>query len=688
MISRYRFGHPISTGATVLDLPLSPLPVPRLQVTTDPLTLTCPLCADAVVYGLGEQARGINKRGWIYESNCTDDPHHHEDTRALYAAHNLLLISTPGEVFGLFLDDPGKVTFDVGYSRSDTLSITSANGDADLYLLEGESELELIRQLRQLTGRSYLPPKWALGYCQSRWSYASEQEVWQVVHGYHDRQMPLDSVCLDIDYMERYKDFTVNTDAFPDLAGLSRRLGQEGVRLVPIIDAGVKIEPGYEVYDEGVEQGYFCKEEDGSDFVAAVWPGRVHFPDVLNPEARAWFGRYYRRLTDLGIEGFWNDMNEPSIFYAQKRLERVLDQIEGYRGQNLDLHSYFQFTDLVASLSNNPEDYTQFYHTLGDGSRVRHDKVHNLFGFHMTRAAGEALEQLRPGQRTLLYSRASYIGMHRYGGIWQGDNRSWWSHLELNIKMTANVNLSGFLFTGADLGGFGSDATEDLLLRWIAFGLFTPLMRNHSAAGTRRQELYDYPHWEVFRNLLHLRYWLLPYLYSELVKAARGDGLLLRPLAFDYRQDAQAREVEDQLLLGESVMLTPVYRQNARGRYVYLPEEMLLLRLKAPGEWTQERLPAGHHYIAVALDEVPLFLRPDRLLPVAHTVGLSVSETDFQHLDLLGFVRSAAEYLLYDDDGMTTDYDRPEHFTRLSLNAQGKLTVQGEKSVKVCDCPT
>lgn len=683
MISRYTFGHPIQTDAVVTPLPASPLPIPHFAVTTDPLTLTCPLAEDAAVYGLGENVRGINKRGWIYESFCSDDPHHQEDKRSLYGAHNVLIVSTPDQVFGLFVDDPGRVTFDVGYTRYDTLTITSASGDADVYLLEGETELELVRQLRGLTGRSYIPPKWALGFSQSRWSYLTADEVRQVARGYHDKEMPLDMICLDIDYMEDYKDFTVDAKTFPDLAGLSRELKEEGVRLVPIIDAGVKIQPGYDVYEEGVAGGFFCKDEDGEDFVAAVWPGQVHFPDVLNPEARSWFGLKYKRLTDLGIEGFWNDMNEPAIFYSQKGLAQAMEQIEHYQGKNLDINTFFQFTGLVNGLSNSRNDYASFYHTLEDGSVVRHDKVHNLFGYNMTRAAGEALEELVPGRRTLLYSRASYIGMHRYGGIWQGDNQSWWSHLELNIKMMPSVNLAGFLYTGADLGGFGSDTTEDLLLRWMAFGLFTPLMRNHSAMGTRRQELYAYPRWEIFRELIRLRYYLLPYLYSEFMKAALNEGMLFRPLAFDYRRDPQARQVEDQLLLGESVMLAPVYRQNAAGRYVYLPEEMKLVRLKAPGVWAEEILSAGHHYIPVALDEVPLFLRPDKLVPVAKTVGLSVEDTDFRHLGLLSFVKDRAEYLLYDDDGVTRDYDRPEHFTRITLDADGSLTVEGEKSVQL-----
>lgn len=683
MICKYLFGSPIKTDAVRQELPCSPLPVPHFSVSEAPLTLTCSLDEQDIVYGLGENVRGINKRGWIYESNCSDDPHHHEDKRSLYAAHNFLLVSGSGGVFGLFVDDPGLVRFDIGYTRWDILTVTSVSGDAAIYIIDGETEADVVRQFRGLIGRSYLPPKWAFGYGQSRWSYMTANEVREVARSYREKGMALDAIYLDIDYMERYKDFTVNPETFPDLAGLAAELKGQGIRLVPIIDAGVKQEEGYDVYEEGVRKGYFCKTITGDDFVGAVWPGLVCFPDVLNPKARQWFGAQYKILLDQGIEGFWNDMNEPAIFYTPKRLNACFAALDELRKQPPEAHTSSHLSWLVDGLKNSAEDYSSFYHTLEDGTRVRHDKVHNLYGFNMTRAAGEALQALSPDKRILLFSRSSYVGMHRYGGIWQGDNKSWWSHLELNVKMMPNLNMVGLLYTGADLGGFGCDTTEDLLLRWMAFGIFTPLMRNHSAMGTRRQELYTYPRWETFRDIISLRYMLLPYLYSEFMKAALTDQMLFRPLAFDYREDSQAAQVEDQLLLGDSVMVAPVCRQNAAGRYVYLPEEMKLLRLKKAGVWTEEILPQGHHYIPVALDEVPLFIRPDKLVPIAKQVGLCVEETDFDHLSLLSFVKDTASYLLYDDDGFTRDCSGQNHYTAITLAKDGTLTVAGTKTVEI-----
>lgn len=488
MIRKKSYGHPFDTEAVVGSyVPLDGA-LPFLTEEGGG-RFSCPLDEDAVVYGLGENVRGINKRGWIYESVCSDDPSHREDTRSLYGAHNFLIVDG-AQRFGVFVDYPGKVTFDVGYTDSSVLTIQTEEPDLDLYLIDGDGPEDIVRQFRALVGRSYIPPKWAFGYGQSRWSYMTADEVREVAARYRAAGIPLDAIYLDIDYMEDYKDFTVNQKAFPDLPGLAAELKEQGIRLVPIIDAGVKIEPGYPVYEEGVRQGYFCTEADGSNFVAAVWPGLVHFPDVLNEEVRRWFGGYYKVLLDQGIEGFWNDMNEPSIFYSEQRLKTTFDKIDECRTETPDLHTFGALQGLLGGLKNNPEDYKYFYHRYKDG-RVRHDRVHNLYGYNMTRAAGEAMEALEPEKRILLFSRSSYIGMHRYGGIWTGDNLSWWSHILLNLQMMPSLNMCGFLYVGADLGGFGADVTEDLLLRWLALagagGVYPadaePLGHGDQAAG-------------------------------------------------------------------------------------------------------------------------------------------------------------------------------------------------------------
>ena len=669
MIQRFSFGHPFPTQSVVLSLPAESGPVPFL--TPDGTGWRFPLSEQAAVYGLGEMPRGINKRGWHYITNNTDESRHSEDKLSFYGAHNFLLVRDGSTCFGLFVDFPGKVYYDIGYTRHDLFSFHTETPDYDLYLLSGGNENAVCKEFRTLIGRSYIPPKWAFGLAQSRWGYKTEEDVREVARQYKEHDLPLDMICMDIEYMQDYADFTVNKERFSDLAKLSADLKAQGIRLVPIIDAGVRIDPNDPTCTEGLEKGYFCKKADGTPFVAAVWPGKAYFADFLRPEVREWFGHKYKALTDCGIEGFWNDMNEPSLFYSPERLRAFLNDMAALREKdNIEQEEFFpRVVGGAMGLMNSPADYASFYHEV-DGQKVRHDQVHNLYGGSMTRAAGEAFADLRPGQRTLLYSRSSFIGSHRYGGIWLGDNNSSWAQLLANIQMMPSVQMCGFLYSGADLCGFSSDTTPDLALRWLEFGLLTPLMRNHSAVGTRMQEYYRFP--EVLpavRNMIRLRYALLPYLYSEFMKAALENTSYFRPLAFDYPDDPDAREVEDQLLLGEGLMAAPVYVQNAHGRHVYLPEPMKLLRLRAVDDYDEEILPAGHHYIRCALDEVLLFLRPGHIIPVAQPAN-NTSELDDASLTLWSFLPDgeSAEYRMYRDDGVTTEYEKKEHWKTLQIH--------------------
>ena len=669
MIQRFSFGHPFPTQSVVLSLPAESGPVPFL--TPDDSGWRFTLSEQAAVYGLGEMPRGINKRGWHYITNNTDESRHSEDKLSFYGAHNFLLVRDGSTCFGLFVDFPGKVYYDIGYTRHDLFSFHTETPDYDLYLLSGGNENAICKEFRTLIGRSYIPPKWAFGLAQSRWGYKTEEDVREVARQYKEHDLPLDMICMDIEYMQDYADFTVNKERFPDLAKLSADLKAQGIRLVPIIDAGVRIDPNDPTCTEGVEKGYFCKKADGTPFVAAVWPGKAYFADFLRPEVREWFGHKYKALTDCGIEGFWNDMNEPSLFYSPERLRAFLNDMAALREKdNIEQEEFFlRVVGGAMGLMNSPADYASFYHEV-DGQKVRHDQVHNLYGGSMTRAAGEAFADLRPGQRTLLYSRSSFIGSHRYGGIWLGDNNSSWAQLLANIQMMPSVQMCGFLYSGADLCGFSSDTTPDLALRWLEFGLLTPLMRNHSAVGTRMQEYYRFP--EVLpavRNMIRLRYALLPYLYSEFMKAALENTSYFRPLAFDYPDDPDAREVEDQLLLGEGLMAAPVYVQNAHGRHVYLPEPMKLLRLRAVDDYDEEILPAGHHYIRCALDEVLLFIRPGHIIPVAQPAN-NTSELDDASLTLWSFLPDgeSAEYRMYRDDGVTTEYEKKEHWKTLQIH--------------------
>lgn len=662
MIRKYVYGKPFPTEAVITEVnPADGAPAYGSIETEQGFCFTYQMEEDDIVYGLGEANRGLNKRGYRYISDCTDDPNHTEDKSSLYGAHNFIVVAGK-KPFGLFFDYPSVMTFDIGYTRSDRLTVFCGEADLNLFVIDGESPYDIVKQFRRMTGRSYIPPKYAFGFGQSRWGYKTKEDFRKVVSGYRENGIPLDMVYMDIDYMQDFKDFTVNEKNFPDFPEFVQEMKDQNIRLIPIIDAGVKIEEGYDVYEEGVRNRYFCQREDGSDFVAAVWPGDTHFPDMLNQEARTWFGDKYRILTDQGIEGFWNDMNEPAIFYSREGMAELKEALKQFvEDESAGGPSIWPLMGKVEGLANSRDDYRRFYHGTKEG-RIRHDKVHNLFGYYMTRAAGEAFERIAPDKRFLMFSRSSYIGMHRYGGIWTGDNKSWWSHILLNLKMMPSLNMCGFLYTGADLGGFGADATRDLVLRWLALGVFTPLMRNHAAQGTREQECYQFEAVEDFRHVVSVRYRLIPYLYSEYMKAALNDDMYFKPLAFVYPEDAMALQVEDQMMLGNEIMIAPVYTQNAKGRCVYLPEEMKFIKFLPDGMIFEETLGKGHHYVEIALNEVPLFIRRGKCIPIAEAAEC-VAALDTEHMTMLGY--QGAEYDLYEDDGESKTYGKPETYRKM-----------------------
>jgi len=668
MIRKYTFGVPLPTNAVIQDLPAEEGPLPFFGVTAGKdgsVSFTLSLHPEEALFGLGQAVRGMDKRGHRYESWNSDVFNHTEERPSLYGSHNFLVFFSPERLLGIYLDDPGKVVWDLGWEDYSRAVITSVSGNLDLYLIEENTLPAAARAFRQLTGRSYLPPRWAFGYIQSRWGYASEQEVRTVAQEHRKRHIPLDAVCLDIDYMVDFKNFTWKPDAFPDLARFSREMKEDGLRLVPIIDAGIKVEEGYGPYDSGKAGDCFCKKADGSDFVAAVWPGRCCFPDFLREDVRRWFGDLYRPLLEAGIEGFWNDMNEPALFYSDEGVAEAFALADRIRSGGVDYEAAWGLKDAFSGIANNPEDYRRFYHQV-DGKPVRHDLVHNLYGAGMTRATAEGFRRFRPGERLLLFSRSSFIGAHRDGGIWQGDNFSWWSHLKLALQMLPGLNLCGFLFTGCDLGGFGCNVTGDLLQRFLQLGVFTPLMRNHSALHTREQEIYRFTNWESMRDTVSVRYALLPYLYSEFMKAALTDGMYFRPLAFDYPADRRAVRTQDQLMLGGDCMIAPVYEQNAAGRYVYLPEDMLMIRFRSAADYDLEPLAKGDHWISLSLGEFPLFVRKNHAVLLC-SGGESSAALDDTRFTAVGQIETEGEYALYRDDGKTADPDPVGGLTKIQL---------------------
>lgn len=657
-ISRYEIGNPIETEAVVnkgdKNYP-GDFKYFNIDIGNE-INLNYKMSKEDKVYGLGQNMRGINKRGYIYESFCSDDPCHTPEKKSLYGAHNFFIIEG-SNTFGMFIDFPSKVTFDVGYNVRSNFHINIEGRDANIYIIEGESIKEIVHEFLKIIGRSYVPPKWAFGYIQSRWGYKTGKEVEEIANKFIKKGIPLDGICLDLDYMDDYKDFSLSEERFSDFKSLNKRLKENGIKIIPIIDAGVKIEEGYDIYEEGIKGNYFAVDKNNNPFVAAVWPGKVHFPDFLNKDARLWFGRKYKGLIDNGVEGFWNDMNEPAIFYSEGGIEEAYRNIDELNKVELNVDSFFKLMDTVNNLKNSVNDYKSFYHKTENGL-VNHYDVHNIYGYNMTKAASEGFDTIDDNKRFLLFSRASYIGAHRYGGIWTGDNSSWWEHIVLNMKMMPSLNMCGFLYSGADTCGFGSNIDPELAIRWNQLSIFTPLYRNHSALGTKDQEpfAFDLEVEKVIKNTIRFRYAIIPYLYSEFMKAVNNSDMFIKQLGIEY-EDKLSKEVEDQLLIGDSIMIAPMYEPNKRGRYVYTPEDMLLWKVKDYTSKDFEIIKKGHNYIDIDINEFSVFIRKNKMLVLGEPAQ-STKDIKSETLNIIAFVESEAEYTLYDDDGVSNDYKK------------------------------
>lgn len=537
-------------------------------------------------YGLGERTGFLDKKGRRWTNWATDDPHHHPDTDPLYQAHPFLLAKEGERAWGLYLDETWRTVFDLAFTDPETSLVYTEGPTFDLYLIPGPAPLDVVRAYTALTGRAPLPPLWALGYHQCRWSYPDEKTVRKVAEGFWERDIPLEALWLDIDYMEGYKVFTHDPHRFPDLGRLAGDLRARGVKLVAIVDPGVKKEEGYPVYEEGRARGYFVRNRKDEELVGAVWPQPAVWPDFTREEVRDWWGGLHRFYLERGVAGIWNDMNEPAAF-----------QVEGRPAPGKTLPS-----------------------TAKHGDRW-HAEVHNLYGLLMSRATFEGLRRLEPGRRPFVLTRSGFAGVQRYAWVWTGDNSSYYEHLEMSLPMLLNLGLSGVPFVGADIGGFSGDADGELLCRWTWLGAFYPFMRNHSGKGSRRQEPWAFgKRWErCIREAIRFRYRLLPHLYTLAEEASRTGLPLLRPLFLHHPQDPRAEAVHDQALLGEDLLLAPALRPGQTHRLVYLPQ----------GVWYQaftgEMYASGFHPAPTPLEGIPLYQRAGAAIPftdpLPHTEG-------------------------------------------------------------------
>ncbi|WP_070119824.1 glycoside hydrolase family 31 protein [Bacillus marinisedimentorum] len=600
------------------------------------------MAAEDHFYGFGEKSGFLDKRGEKFEMWNTDvyAPHNPE-TDPLYESIPYFMGLGKGKAYGIFFDNTFKTVFDMKTSEEE-YSFFAEGGQLDYYFLAGPSPKEVVSQYTRLTGTMPLPPKWALGYHQSRYSYETEQEVRELAGTFLEKGIPLDVIYLDIHYMDGYRVFTFDRDRFPSPDKMVDDLKKAGIRIVPIVDPGVKKDPEYSAYQEGIRGDRFCKYIEGDVYYGEVWPGKSAFPDFTQKDVRKWWGSKHSFYTDLGIEGIWNDMNEPAVFNETKTMD------------------------------------TEVIHE-NDGKPATHRELHNIYGLLMGKATYEGMKQQLDGKRPFLLTRAGYSGVQRYAAVWTGDNRSFWEHLQMSLPMCMNLGLSGVAFTGPDVGGFAHDSNGELLARWTQVGAFTPYFRNHSAIGTVRQEPWSFgeKYEAVIKKYIELRYKWLPHLYS-LFKEASDKGLpVMRPLFMEYPDDPNTYTMSDQFMIGSSVIAAPIMTPGTTHRAVCLPEGSWV------DYWDGTVYDGGQFILYRAeLDTLPLFIKKGSFLVHGTVKQSTEAKEENPVIHLFAAENGTASFTLYDDDGKTFSY-MDGNYIELGFEARftpGGIDVIIEKS--------
>ncbi|NJL74484.1 MAG: DUF4968 domain-containing protein [Saprospiraceae bacterium] len=500
-----------------------------------------------VFLGLGDKASKLNLRGSIKQNWNTDafafDQHRDPMYRSIpfYCG----LHSKIG--YGIFMDNTYRSHFDFAATDPKTTTFFAEGGEMNYYFIYGPKLMDVVENYAEITGSAPMPPLWALGFHQCRWSYFPEARVREVAQEFRDRNIPCDAIYLDIDYMDGYRCFTWDEKHFPNPTAMIKDLENQGFKTVVMIDPGLRVDEDYEVYQSGLAVDAYCKRTSGELMVGPVWPPACVFPDFTRPDVRAWWGKCYEELyLTQGVSGFWNDMNEPAMF----KVDRLTfpDEV---------LHDF-------------------------DGAPTNHRKAHNIYGQQMSKATYEGLKALNPEKRPFLLSRATYSGGQRYAAIWTGDNVASWEHLHLANVQVQRLSMSGFSFVGSDIGGFAGTPTGELMIRWLQLGIFHPLFRVHSmgnntgGANETEQELIheierinrlDQEPWAfgeeytaLAKAAIELRYQLLPYLYSKFYDHYFMGTPIIRSLVLYDQEDPNTYDLESEFLFGESILVCPVER--------------------------------------------------------------------------------------------------------------------------------
>jgi len=577
---------------------------------------------DEHFYGLGEKAARLDKRRSSFINWNSDTPGYLEGRDPIYQTIPFYIGLQRGIAYGIFFDNSYRSYFNFGQSSQQRVWFGAEGGELNYYFFYGPSIKKILARYADLTGHLQLPPLWALGNQQSRWSYYPDTMVEAVVNEYRKRDLPLDVVHLDIDYMNGYRVFTFNQERFPDPKALTEKLSRQGVKVVTIVDPGIKHPTDknerYHAFDQGLEKNFFQHRRNGDLFVPRVWPGESVFVDYTLPEARQWWGDLHRVYTDNGIAGIWNDMNEPSDFVDQT-------------GKNqLDVVSY------------------------DEGEKTTHAKNRNTFALLMSRATYEGLERLRPDRRPYVITRAAYAGIQRYATMWTGDTNSTWEALALNIPMFTSLGLSGEPFVGSDVGGFIGRGNGELLVRSYQVSFLAPFCRNHKVIDGYDQEPWRFGKYyeDIIRKYLKLRYALLPFLYSALEEAHRSGVPPFRPLLLNYQDDASTYNLDDQFMIGDDLLVAPILKPDVTRRLVYLPSGTWY------DYWTNKKYTGGTMIsVDAPLDTVPMFVRGGAIIPTGPAVNyVGEKPVDPITFNIYPDENGLASTSLYEDDGLSPAY--------------------------------
>ncbi len=567
-------------------------------------------------YGLGDKPAVLNLRGKRFTNWGTDTYGFKKDQDPLYRNIPFYYGLHNNIGYGIFFDNTFQTYFDFGKENNHTLSFWAAGGEMNYYFIYGPQLLSVAEQYVAITGRPQLPPKWALGYQQSKWSYYPEAKVWELAHTFRTKNIPCDVIHLDIDYMQGFRCFTWDIERFPDPARMIKELAAHGFKIVTIIDPGIKVDKSYWVFQQAIEKNLFCRRQDGDYMMGKVWPGDCYFPDFTNPEARNWWAGLYKELLEQGVSGIWNDMNEPAVFET----------------------------------GTFPDDVRHNY----DGQNVSHRKAHNVYGMLMARATHQGVKYFNKEKRPFVLTRSGYAGVQRYAAIWTGDNVASWEHIWVANMQCQRLSISGVSFCGTDIGGFIGEPDGELFVRYIQMAIFHPFFRGHSSSdqGDKEPWAFGAAYEELIRKAIEMRYQLLPYIYTVFWQHVEHGTPMIRPLVFMAQRDNETHMRMDEFGFGDQMLICPINESAASGRKMYLPHGNWYYY------WNDKAVKGGHEvYAEATLDKFPLFIKAGAVIPhqpvVQHT-----GEQPRQMTLHIYFSVNRNTSLLYEDDGENYTYQQ------------------------------